>query len=230
MKANNIYHINAMDGYKQLYESGLSVKAIVTDPPYMLNNNKYKDKAYKSFNRNKMQNELTDIENSFDFEEHFKYMRMICKPFNMFMFLSNKQISKFMHLCEINNYITTLLVWHKENATPFCNNVWKPDIEYILHIREAGATFNGKSKLKTKVKRHSTVRSKHGHPTEKPEKLIEELIQICSNEDDLIFDPFSGSGTTAIAALQTKRNFIGFELSKKYHSRSLERLKNKETT
>lgn len=65
------------------------------------------------------------------------------------------------------------------------------------------------------------------HPTQKPLALIEELIEKHSNQGDVILDCFSGSGTTALAAYNTKRNFIGCELSKEYYEKSIERLKEK---
>lgn len=54
------------------------------------------------------------------------------------------------------------------------------------------------------------------HPTQKPIKLIEYLIETYSNEGDLVLDNCMGSGTTAIACLNTKRNYLGFELDKDY--------------
>ena len=54
------------------------------------------------------------------------------------------------------------------------------------------------------------------HITPKPIPLIENMILHSSNEGDLILDPFSGSGTTAIAAIKTSRNFIGIEISPEY--------------
>lgn len=54
------------------------------------------------------------------------------------------------------------------------------------------------------------------HPTQKPIELIEYLIKTYSNEGDIILDNCIGSGTTAIAAINTNRNFIGFELDKNY--------------
>lgn len=58
---------------------------------------------------------------------------------------------------------------------------------------------------------------KRYHPTQKPVKLIEEIIKIHSNEGDLVLDPFMGSGTTAISAINTGRHYIGFELDEKYY-------------
>ena len=54
------------------------------------------------------------------------------------------------------------------------------------------------------------------HPTQKPVKLIEEIIKIHSNPGDLVLDPFMGSGTTAISAFNTGRHYVGFELDEKY--------------
>lgn len=62
------------------------------------------------------------------------------------------------------------------------------------------------------------------HPTQKPYKLIERLILASSNENDLILDPFSGSGTTALVARQLNRNFIGIEIDEEYKQSSEERL------
>ena len=62
------------------------------------------------------------------------------------------------------------------------------------------------------------------HPTQKPVALIEYLIKTYSNESDTILDNCMGSGTTAIACMNTKRNFIGFEKEKKYFDISMERL------
>lgn len=49
------------------------------------------------------------------------------------------------------------------------------------------------------------------HPTQKPEKLIERLILASSNPGDMVFDPFMGSGTTAVVAKKLNRAYIGFE-------------------
>ncbi len=70
------------------------------------------------------------------------------------------------------------------------------------------------------------------HPTQKPEKLIAKLILASSHENDVVFDPFLGSGTTAVTAKKLNRRFIGIEREKEYVALSLKRLedasKNKE--
>lgn len=55
-----------------------------------------------------------------------------------------------------------------------------------------------------------------GHPTQKPEKLIAKLILASSNKNDIIFDPFLGSGTTAVTAKKLNRTYVGIELNEQY--------------
>ena len=62
------------------------------------------------------------------------------------------------------------------------------------------------------------------HPTQKPTDLLEYLIKTYSNEGDVVLDNCMGSGSTAIAALNTNRNFIGYELSEEYYYIILKRL------
>lgn len=62
------------------------------------------------------------------------------------------------------------------------------------------------------------------HPTQKPEKLIAKLILASSNEGDLVFDPFLGSGTTAVVAHKLGRRYLGIERERGYVALSLKRL------
>jgi len=59
-------------------------------------------------------------------------------------------------------------------------------------------------------------RIRNGHPTQKPVALFEYLIKTYTNEGDIVLDNCIGSGTTAVAAINTRRHFIGIELSRKY--------------
>lgn len=67
------------------------------------------------------------------------------------------------------------------------------------------------------------------HPTQKPVALFEYLIKTYTNKGDTVLDNCMGSGTTAIACLNTERNFIGFETNKEYYNKSLQRIKNNVT-
>lgn len=63
------------------------------------------------------------------------------------------------------------------------------------------------------------------HPTPKPKTFIKELLMMFSKENDIILDPFIGSGSTAVACKQLKRNYIGFEISPEYCELAINRLK-----
>lgn len=63
------------------------------------------------------------------------------------------------------------------------------------------------------------------HPTQKPISVLKHIIKIASNENDIVFDPFMGVGSTGIASLQEKRRFVGFEIDEKYHQATLKRIK-----
>lgn len=65
---------------------------------------------------------------------------------------------------------------------------------------------------------------KNPHPTVKPIKLMSYLITMGSREGDIVLDPFCGTGTTCIAAMMLKRDYIGVEISKEYHEIALKRL------
>jgi len=75
-----------------------------------------------------------------------------------------------------------------------------------------------------KLTRERSHKIKRLHPTQKPVGLFEYLIRTYTNEGDLVFDGFGGSGTTAIAAYRSKRRFIVVEKEKKYFELSEKRL------
>jgi DNA modification methylase len=64
------------------------------------------------------------------------------------------------------------------------------------------------------------------HPTQKPIELFEKFILDSTDEGAVVLDTFMGSGTTAIACIKTKRNYIGFEIQEKYIKIATERINN----
>ena len=65
----------------------------------------------------------------------------------------------------------------------------------------------------------------HGvHPTQKPLELLRRLIAMCTNEGNLVLDPFCGSGTTGVACVLLNRGFIGIDLDDRYIELSNKRM------
>lgn len=191
------------------------VDAVVTDPPYELSDAGPGKFHYGMSLKKFDSQQYKDIVSGFDLNAFFPMIEAVCEPFNLFCFCSNKQISKIMAYHEARERATTLCFWHKTNAAPFANGVWRGDVEYFVHAKASGAVFVGNAEEKKKVFEHPAVQDSE-HPTVKPLQLIKKLVKICSNEGQTILDPFLGSGTTGIACAQLRRKFIGIELEECY--------------
>ena len=120
-----------------------------------------------------------------------------------------------------------LLIWHKTNPLPACNNKYLSDIEYCVVAREPktklGGTYETKSKVYTSGA-NVEDKKQYLHPTCKPIERLSHFIINSSKEGDVILDPFAGSGSTLIAAKRLNRKYIGFEIDEKWFKVSQERL------
>lgn len=90
-----------------------------------------------------------------------------------------------------------------------------------MHIYDDGGTRYPQSVLDFT---NGDRQSQSDHPTQKPLDLIRYLVKTYSNENETVFDGYSGSGTTAAACLKENRQFVGSELSKEYFDMSVKRL------
>jgi site-specific DNA-methyltransferase (adenine-specific) len=86
-------------------------------------------------------------------------------------------------------------------------------------MRSISFGMKEKSLIYQAGERYNTI-----HPTQKPVRLLERLLALVTKEGDLVLDPFSGSASTAIAAYNTGKNFIGFEIDDEYYRLSIDRL------
>ena len=212
-----------------------SIDLVITDPPYLkTKNNGYHSKEYRGggafgVDKRDYHNQLndTDLLNGFDFNVLDELVR-IMKKVNIYIFCSKELLKPLInYFTEIKNVNIDLLTWHKTNPVPTCNNKYLSDTEYILFFRENGVKIYGT--YATKKKYYVTPTNKedkklYEHPTIKPLEIIKNLIINSSQENDVILDPFLGSGTTAVACVQTKRHYIGFELNENYFNIACKRL------
>lgn len=95
--------------------------------------------------------------------------------------------------------------------------------EYCLVLEKGNPKYN-LNNFSNVLKMQHIQHDNETHPHQKGLYLIEKIIQHSSNKDDLILDCFSGSGTTAVACHNQKRNFVCIEKDKKYFTASVERL------
>lgn len=124
---------------------------------------------------------------------------------------------------EAQNYgvrTRTIFVWHKTNPTPTFRKVnYLSACEFVWLGSKGSWTINYKKQSEMHNFFETGNASGYGeteHPTEKPQLLIRQFIDIHSNYGDSILDPFLGSGTTAVAAKILGRKCVGIEISEKY--------------
>lgn len=118
-----------------------------------------------------------------------------------------------------------LLIWDKGNATP--NRWYMQAFECILFLRK-GKAFNINNLGTSTILRVPNIRGNKCHPTEKPVKLMQILIENSTQEDELVLDPFAGSGSTLLACIRSKRHYIGCEIDEHYFEIAKERIKNEQ--
>lgn len=117
-----------------------------------------------------------------------------------------------------------VFVWYKSNASQFGKTGYSK-LDIALWYAKGIAVAKNK-KLDIIIDPIIPSKNNFGHPTPKPIKVIKHIIECLSNEDDVILDPFLGSGTTAVAAKELGRKCIGIEISKEYCDIAIKRLKN----
>lgn len=197
-----------------------SIDLIVTDPPYQISITGGAMIEEKQI-RYVQEKQLSGIDNGYNPQILDECLRVL-KAINIYIFCSHYQIvpllEKFVNerKCHFN-----ILTWHKENPLPYCGNTYLKDTEWILFFREQGVPLYGNWKTK-KTWYTSTInvkdKARYQHPTIKPLNIIRNFITNSSKAGDVILDPFSGSGTTGVACVQTGRNFIGCEINESYYT------------
>lgn len=238
MKKNIIYHGDCIEGMKILPDN--SVDMVLTDPPYGTTQNKWDtvvdmDAFWKEIKRVTKKNSAILI---------FTQM-----PFTATAVMSNPKMFRYEWIVEKNNATGFLnarrmpMKCH-ENVLVFYNKlpVYHPIMEHgkpyrrgledknssnyraVKRFRCENTTGTRFPRDVLKVQWRSTF-GKTLHPTQKPVSLCEYFIKTYTDEGAVILDPFIGSGTTAVAAKNTNRNYIGWEQNDEYFNIAEERLK-----
>lgn len=223
MEINKIYNKNCILGLNRMIKENMKVNLIIADPPYVIS----KKSQFNTMKDRKNPRNGTDFG---EWDKEFNNRPWIKKSYevlnnggSLLVFNDFKKATEIIKYAQKAGFVyKDTLIWKKTNPMPRNRDRrYVPDVEMIIWLVKPGKwTFNRQN-----LKYESSILSfasesggafKRYHPTQKPTKLIEYLIKLHSNENDLILDPFMGSGTTAISAINTKRNYIGFELEKKY--------------
>ena len=223
MELNKIYNEDCLVGMKKIPSKAIDL--IVSDPPYIIDNSgggiyAHDDKGYVK--------ELDEIKSGFDLRILDECCRVM-KKINIYLWCSQKQIPLYLdYFVKKKGCNWNLITWHKTNPIPACGNKYITDTEYCLFFREKGVRIYGDTSTKGTyfiTPLNTSEKNLWNHPTIKPTPFFQKHIINSSLKGDTVLDPFMGSGTTAIACIKEKRNFIGFELNKEYYDKACKRIK-----
>lgn len=225
IELNNIYHQDCLEGMKEIDTE--SVDLLFTDPPYNISMRS----GFHTMGRQGV--DFGEWDKGFDQQ---LWLEVACEKIkkggSAIIFNDYKNIGLMtdtFNKCGL--VVKEMLVWKKPAPMPRNRDrLYVTTVEVALWaVKGKGWTFNReRSNYENAIFDYGTVNSRvRTHPTEKPEGLITEILKIHSNKEDLVLDPFSGSGAICAMACRYDRKFIGFEIEEQYFKSSQERL-NKE--
>jgi site-specific DNA-methyltransferase (adenine-specific) len=228
-----------------------SIDMIFADPPYNLSNGGFTVMSGKRVSVNKGDwDKSLGIDDDMDF--HIKWITAcyrVLKPTGT-IWISGTYHSIYQcgyALQKLGFHILNDIAWFKPNAAPnigcrcfaaahetilwakkskdskhtFNYEVMKNYDEVKDIIKNTGKQMRSVWSIPTSPPREKTFGK---HPTQKPIELLKRIILSSTNENDLILDPFMGSGTTGVACINNNRNFIGIELDKNYYNIATKRI------
>ncbi|WP_254662211.1 DNA-methyltransferase [Bacillus velezensis] len=223
LELNSVYQMNCLEGMKLIPDG--SIDMILTDLPYGTTQNKWDviipfDQLWKEYIR--------------IIKENGAIVLTASQPFTSALIMSNTKLFRYEWIWKKNNATghlnakrmpmkehESVVVFYKKQPTYNPQGI----IPYNKITRRGGngKNYNNSNTMNYQeytnyprtIQQFSYDKEKY-HPTQKPVALFEYLIKTYTNEGDLVLDNCIGSGTTAVACENLKRNWIGFETEKEY--------------
>ena len=159
-----------------------------------------------------------------DFADFFDLCVKKMSKINFFTFCDKTTKFEFLKLAEKYGYGYREIPFCKTSPTPFENNQWLNDVEWGIHIFHKAPVY-GDYKTKRGWFLVDNLREPDiKHPTPKRIAVIEKLLLNMSITNQIVLDPFAGSGTTAVACHKWNRRFICIEKDPEYATASIKRL------
>ena len=241
MELNKIYNKDCLVGMKDIPDK--SIDMILCDLPYGTTKNKWDsiidlDELWNHYNR--------------IIKDNGAIVLTAQTPFDKVLGVSNLKMLKYEWIWEKTSATghlnakkmpmkahENILVFYKKPPTynPQKTTGHERKVSTAKHKRNSknssnygessATTYDSTERYPRSVQLFSTDKQKSSlHPTQKPVALFEYLVKTYTNEGDLVLDNCMGSGTTAVACMNTNRNYIGFELDKDYYELANERIIN----
>lgn len=196
---------------------------LLTDPPYQQSNS-----GAGLIGRRSTYTEIRANLSTFDPASLLEQTKTICKFPHGYIFTAKDVLADYVGFVKSQGWGWDVLIYSKANPLPAKNNKYLSDVEYLLFYRApAVCYFNNDLPYKHyfKVKQTTCASSQFGHPTEKDPDIIASLMLVSTRENDLVIDPYCGSGTSLRVAKDLGRRAIGIEINERYAEISANRLR-----
>ena len=198
------------------------IDLLVTDPPYKTisgGDSGNRPKGMLSGNR-KLFKHQSDIEIRDWMPLVFRVLK---EETHAYIFTNSLNLKEMLDESEKAGFqLHNILVWEKNNCTP--SQFYMKNCEYVLFLRKGKAKWINNIGASKTVHQFNNILGKKTHPCEKPVDLLKFYIENSSKEDDIVLDPFMGTGSCGEACVQTGRRFLGIEKDETYFNLAKERL------
>lgn len=143
--------------------------------------------------------------------EVFRVLKSSC---HCYIMINGRNLKELQTEAEkVGFRFVNLLAWKKNNLTP--NRYYMQQLEFILLLRKGKARSINNMGTSNCLE-ISNIIGKKKHPTQKPTDLMRIFIENSSEKSEIVLDPFFGCGSTLVAAVQSGRHYIGFEIDEQY--------------
>lgn len=213
--------------------NGEKADMVFTDPPYFSKQNLVREATPKALIKGSLMGKDSMFAKIYDFDEDKVITTLntlfLFSEINTYFCCSQEQVVFYLKYAENLDLQYNILVWRKPNNV-INKDRFSSSIEYIIRIydkKNAGLNKLANNDYYDKVKEISRYISKDEkvHHTQKPIGLCCQFIELSSNINELLYEPFTGSGSTMVAAHQLKRKCYGMELDPKYCQVIIDRMR-----
>lgn len=148
----------------------------------------------------------------------------ILKDGHAFFYFTNWQESWWFQQ-RFHSFLRNEIIWEKNNWSMGDLEGSLANKYEVIFLGVKGRGWKYKGERIHDIWQIDRVGTNRLHPTEKPVELYKRIIELSTDEGDLIIDPYGGSGASVIAAIETRRNIICYEIDEEFYKRILKRVK-----
>jgi site-specific DNA-methyltransferase (adenine-specific) len=240
---NKIFNESCMDTMKRIPDDFVDV--VITSPPYNMNLRIRKGEYCSRQIVKEISTKYEDFPDNLPIDDYYKFHSGVLKEllrisnlvFYNVQIVTGSKRAIFKMIGEFSENLKDIIIWDKRYGQPAIGEqVMNRRSELILVFEK---DYPISRQFRSAVFKRGTLddvwvidrerKNVEGHGATFPEKLISTILENFSKKKDIIYDPFIGTGTTAVVSKKLGRNFIGSEISKKYYKECNKRIKSAES-